>query len=474
MTTYDGIGGAGTAVRCLADQLAELGYPVEIRSRWHAPADPNAASAEQIDASAENIATSISRMSMEPDRPFGLSQLPTRVLQRIQTPWESRLNSEANRSSHWSIFSDRRTPSLAGHPEALFDQHGRAIDVFLLSWVARFIDLPKFFRQTRTRPKIWRIPDLHLATGGCHSPNGCEQFVMGCRDCPPLESAASKHRVQQNWQWKHDVFRRLPKSELTLVAQSQWARAKLEKHPSLSRFPMRIIPNGVDRRRFHPRGRDQARAWLGEQFPGTHRLQPSDVLALLIVGWDEPRRGSRALWKAIDDRLANDVLSVDRAVATASPDPAKSRSSSPRRKRRLVIVGDRPPDDLPRKALSEDRWVQLPKQSWEDMPRLFRAVDVMLYPHLEENGPNTVLESIGSGTPVAAFASTGADDLLHEPVAGRLFPLGDFESIADWFVAAESFSDSNADTISGSARDLSTSGRQYGELIDSLVTSASS
>jgi glycosyltransferase involved in cell wall biosynthesis len=63
-----------------------------------------------------------------------------------------------------------------------------------------------------------------------------------------------------------------------------------------------------------------------------------------------------------------------------------------------------------------------------DVERLraaYSAADVFAIPSLQDNLPNTILESMACGTPVVAFATGGITEAVSDGHTGLLAPTGD-------------------------------------------------
>jgi glycosyltransferase involved in cell wall biosynthesis len=62
----------------------------------------------------------------------------------------------------------------------------------------------------------------------------------------------------------------------------------------------------------------------------------------------------------------------------------------------------------------------------------YSACDLFVCPSLQDNLPNTVLESLACGTPVVAYETGGLPDMVREGVSGRLAKtVGDGGALAD-------------------------------------------
>jgi glycosyltransferase involved in cell wall biosynthesis len=74
--------------------------------------------------------------------------------------------------------------------------------------------------------------------------------------------------------------------------------------------------------------------------------------------------------------------------------------------------------------VNNDRWLSL----------IYSAADVFVIPSLQDNLPNTVLESMACGTPVIGFAVGGISDMIRDGRTGLLVPPQDVAGLRNAMV----------------------------------------
>ena len=152
---------------------------------------------------------------------------------------------------------------------------------------------------------------------------------------------------------------------------------------------IRVIPNGVDAKRFHLMDREEAKRKLS--------LLPESSLLVSV--------GALILLKG--------HLTLIRAFARIAPrHPALQ----------LYILGEGPLrsvlDSLVRELNLQDR-VRLPgKRPNDELPQWFNAAEVSLLTSSREGWPNVVTESLACGTPVVATRVGGVPEILHSQEFG--------------------------------------------------------
>ncbi|MBU6343531.1 MAG: glycosyltransferase, partial [Bacteroidetes bacterium] len=70
-------------------------------------------------------------------------------------------------------------------------------------------------------------------------------------------------------------------------------------------------------------------------------------------------------------------------------------------------------------------------QKPEDLAMVYGACDVFVIPSLEDNLPNTVMESLACGLPVAGFDTGGIPEMVRAGLEGEIVPQKDAEALAN-------------------------------------------
>jgi glycosyltransferase involved in cell wall biosynthesis len=294
----------------------------------------------------------------------------------------------ASRPAGFEIFSDDRSE----YGDDLV-KHLPSCDLINLHWIARYVDYEAFFSAVpRRTPVVWRIADMNPITGGCHVDEGCGRFLKGCGSCPQLGSSLPDDLSSQVWTRKQKTFHGVDARRLHFVALNRWMAGNVAQHPFLQKFPVTIIPNGVDTEVFAPRDRKFAREVLGLPQDATILLFVADVIQTRYKGF-------AVLTEALS-RLGDQpnllLLSV---------------GSKP------IFNGKTPHTHLG--YITDDRVMLL----------AYNAADLFVVPALYDNSPNTILEAMACGIPVVAFETGGIPDMVRPGGTGLLVPRHDVAAL---------------------------------------------
>lgn len=278
-------------------------------------------------------------------------------------------------------FSDDRSPHTTDVVAQL--PPGDVIHVHAL---LNFIDYRAFFSAVpRRTPVVRTMHDMSFFTGGCHYDGGCGRYVEQCGKCPRLSSETEHDLSRAIWRRKRAAFGGLRPDRLHVVATSRWLAQEARRSSLLGRFPVTIIPYGLDTDVFSPRDRRLARQVLGIGL---------DARVILFAAQPVTRRmkGFHLLAQALDGMDHPEAL--------------------------LVSVGSgRPPVDVPIPHvhlghLGQERLLSL----------VYSAADVLVIPSMQEAFGLTALEATACGTPVIGFEVGGIVDTVRPGITGLLVP----------------------------------------------------
>jgi len=313
-----------------------------------------------------------------------------RTIRRARITWSAARSNQVQAPVH-SLISDDRSP-YSSEPWSQCPE----VDLLHLHWVAGFLDYGNFFHFVpESTPLVWTLHDMNPFTGGCHYDMDCGRFVAQCGACPQLGSQKESDFSRDVWRRKARAYRLLSRNHLHLVTPSLWLGEQLSQSSLLSQFPHSVIPYGLDTEVFQPRSPFAMREVLGI---------PSDAKVILFIadGLNDPRKGFEFLVRAlenVDFRFKTVVLSVGQGKP-------------------LDIQG------LPHvhaRSIQDDQILSF----------VYSCSDVFVVPSLQDNFPNTVLESMACGTPVVAFRTGGIPEAVRHNETGLLVPIGDVKLLRE-------------------------------------------
>ncbi len=252
-----------------------------------------------------------------------------------------------------------------------------------------------------TLKAAWDAPVVHMF----HTLGIMKQRVADegeDRHSPRIES---EHRVLR-------VADRIIAATSAELAQLQWLyRADTGK--------VRVIPPGVDIRRFYPISPDEAKEFIG--------VPPQDRM-LLFVGRIEPLKGLDTLIHALALMHQQGIthrehlcLSVIGGEPDAPPDEVTDEMA------RLQALRQR--------YGLEDLVAFLGKRSQDTLPYYYSAAEAVVMPSHYESFGMVALEAMACGTPVVASQVGGLAFLVRDGETGFHVPSGEPEALAERLTA---------------------------------------
>jgi len=264
-----------------------------------------------------------------------------------------------------------------------------------------YFDLRFLSKLSHQVPVVMTLRDEWMFTGHCAYTLGCEQWVMGCGNCPDLTiyPEIRKDATAWNWQRKHKIYR---KSLLYVATPSQWLLDRVRRS-MLTPLETRVINNGVDLSVYHPADRFEIRARLN---------LPQNAILLLFAAQNAKKNRFK------------DYKTIEKAIRQLSSYKLKDKPIE------FLVLGS---SKLGEEQVGNTKMKFIPFiTDPEIVAQYFQASDLFLHAAHADNFPNTILEALACGTPVVATAVGGIPEQIEHGVTGFLVPPGDGECMAKY------------------------------------------
>lgn len=269
-------------------------------------------------------------------------------------------------------------------------------DIIHLHWIAGMVS-SRLLEELNAHSKRVFITghDMNHFTGGCHYSAGCEQFTTGCMDCPQLLTDPL-NLVAGSYRYKAMATATIPTPHW--IFPSIWLSEEFRR--SLLRTGTgspNVLYNCIDADRFY---------YLSSENRNSLRIRigfAEDEIVLVAGAADntEKRKGFSYIEDAVQQLqhyLANkDDQRTSCVVVTFGRGRPWIKTHSPYL-----------------------RHLHLGSLEEPDVIELFQAADLLLFPSIEENFSNTILESILCGCPVLAFNIGGVPDIVVHQLNGYI------------------------------------------------------
>lgn len=370
LNTYDGNGGAGRACLRLNDALNANGVNSEVLAYYKFGQNPKIGSFTK-----SPIAKAMAVFNIMAER-----YLAKLFVKAVKTPF----------SLQWFGQSIFKHPAL------------KSADIIHLHWVNHGFLTPKFLAQLDEldKPIVWTFHDSNAFTGGCHVRYSCENFHQQCGNCPVLRFEGKDDISHKNWLRKQKAYTEL---NFHVVAPSRWMAASVKQSSLLGLRKTSVIPNTIEIDVFKPYVKAEAKKIL--KIPADHFV----LMSGFMPSKNDKHKGAQYLINALNE-LA-------------------SRPEIPNEKIELVIFGNKDEKNMPSFPFKTTFLGTINKD--EHLAKCYAAADAFITPSLEDNLPNTVMESLACATPVIAFTTGGIPDMVKHLENGYLAKYKDATDLAD-------------------------------------------
>lgn len=220
---------------------------------------------------------------------------------------------------------------------------------------------------------VWTFHDCWPFTGHCPYFDivGCNKWQTLCHNCDMYREypAARVDRSSEMFQMKKRCFSGV--RDAVLVTPSRWL-ADLAEKSFLQCYPIKVIPNGIDRELFRPRSGN---------FREAYGLESKFIVLSVAFSWGY-RKGQDRL-EALAERLDSRF--------------------------QVVLVG------ISQESVKNKRVLCIPRtDSPEQLAEIYTAADVFLNATREDNFPTVNLEALACGTPVLSYGAGGSAEAFDE------------------------------------------------------------
>ncbi len=262
-------------------------------------------------------------------------------------------------------------------------------DVIHLHWINQgMLSLQNIRKILKSgKPVVWTMHDLWPATAICHYSRNCQHFTSHCHHCQLLPDGGSEKDLSSKvWKRKQTVY---AEGNIFFVTCSRWLEQEAKKSALLQSHHILSIPNTINTRLYHPTDKAAARKAIG---------LPTNGHVLLFVSQKvtDERKGIRFFIEAIRKMLEQHPSVAEDTVIAILGGHADE------------VVEELPLPVHPLGFITDE----------EQIVRVYNAADAFVTPSLEDNLPNTIMESMACGTPCIGFRVGGIPEMIDHKKNG--------------------------------------------------------
>ena len=312
-------------------------------------------------------------------------------LNRFRFYWERLiifLCNHLNRKNLFTVSIANTGKDISKHPAV------KEADIIHLHWINQgFLSLNDIKELVKLKkPIVWTMHDMWPCTGICHHARDCEKFQTKCESCFFLQSK-NKDLSTVVFNKKYSLYKN---ANITFVGCSRWLSGKAMKSQLLQKKNVLSIPNPIDTEIYHPMNQDTARNLLN--LPLEKRL-----LLFGALNVTDKRKGIDYLIQSLRYIENQDM--------------------------ELVVFGQVKDDIRNLFPVPIHSMGYLTDES--QIVALYNAVNMFITSSLEENLPNTIMESMACGTPCVGFETGGIPEMIDHKTNGYVAKYKDANDLAN-------------------------------------------
>lgn len=263
-------------------------------------------------------------------------------------------------------------------------------DIINIHWINQgYLSLKSIKKLAHlNKPVVWTLHDMWAFTGGCHYSMNCDHFLRECGNCPLLKFSSKKDLSNRIWRKKEKYYKNL---NLTIIALSGWLGKNAKESSLFKNFRIEVIPNPINVNVYRQI----------EKYKAIEKLNlPLDKYLLLFGSMkiSDERKGFHYFKECLEQ--------------------LKSKYPELTNKVEIILFGSSQNGELEKLPFKTNYLGMLHDEN--QICTVYNAATLFVLPSLEDNLPNTIMESLSCGTPVVAFNNSGISDLIDHQENGYL------------------------------------------------------
>jgi glycosyltransferase involved in cell wall biosynthesis len=258
-------------------------------------------------------------------------------------------------------------------------------DIIHVHWINQgFLSLKSIKQLTKLgKPIVWTMHDMWCFTRACHYAGDCRKYETQCDHCEMLRC----NNVDKST---------LSTAAINFVGCSRWIADKARESQLLRNANLTNIPNPIDVSVFKPF--DKARTRQKFNLPIDKQL-----ILFAAAKLSDERKGIKYLVEACHRLNA--------------------------RQTELVFLGGKIDEQLVQE-IPLNKHILGYLRTPEDIAMAYTTCDVFVTPSLEDNLPNTIMESMACGTPCVGFNVGGIPEMIDHRKNGYVAQYKDAKDLA--------------------------------------------